>query len=196
MDSAQPVTLSPAASDRSPCCSSACLLGFTPPCPALSCVSHSRSCSRDAANRDQCCKLPPPSPCNWSNGLKMIDAVGSLSCLFGFAGMRMGFNSSAHQMLSGPCEWLHPGEEINPMMSSLQPSRTWIRSNRNTQAEKKLSLKHQCYCFSGKYLYNSSWVTHICSYGIYFHEWNYEYVKKKKKNSNSFHVLSSNVIET
>lgn len=71
---------------------------------AVSCISHNRGCSRDAANRDQFGKLPPSSPCNWSNGFKMKDAVGSLSCLFGFAGVRMRFNGSAHQMLSDPCE--------------------------------------------------------------------------------------------
>lgn len=88
---------------------------------ALSCIPHSRGCFRDAANRDQYSRLPPPLPCNWSNGSKMKDAVGSLNCLLGFAGVRMRFNGSAHQMLSDPCEWLHPGarsEEINPLMSS------------------------------------------------------------------------------
>lgn len=88
---------------------------------ALSCIPHSRGCFRDAANRDQYRMLPPPFPCNWSNGSKMKDAVGSPNCLFGFAGVRMRFNGSAHQMLSDPCERLHPGarpEEINPLMSS------------------------------------------------------------------------------
>lgn len=99
------------------------------PSSFLSCISHNRGCSGDAANRDQCSELPPPSPCNWSNGFKMINVVGSLSCLFGFARTRMGFNGIAHQMLSDPCEWLHPGgrsEEINPVMSSVQTSVTWI----------------------------------------------------------------------
>lgn len=46
---------------------------------------------------------------DWSNGLKMRVVAGWLGCLSGFAGMRMGYNGSAHQMLSGRWKWLHPG---------------------------------------------------------------------------------------
>lgn len=72
----------------------------------------------------------PPRPYNWSGGSEVCEPIGCLGCQYGFAGVRMRFNSTKRCQT---CEWVHPGGRsggFNPMMPLICFQRSWIRSTR------------------------------------------------------------------